>query len=52
MKWAGGYQKRSKDEGGAEVLHWLRRGPDELVEVYKLEEFKEKDTMLVGVGSP
>ena len=27
-------------------------GPGSTVEVYKMEEFKEEDTMLVGVVSP
>ena len=29
-----------------------RGGTDSTVEVYKLEEFEEENTVLVGVGSP
>ena len=49
-----GQKKRFKHEGGAGKPH-LQRGPDgsiSTVEEYKLEEFKEEVTVLVGVGSP
>ena len=46
--------KRFEGEGGAGVLHQQRGpdGPSSTVEVYKLEESKEEDTVLVGVRSP
>ena len=41
--------KRFEDEGCAGVLHWQRGSQ---MEVHKLEEPEEEDTVLVDVGPP